>query len=194
MTKDTKHHHGDLRRALIEAGIAILETDGLAGLSLRKCAARAGVSHAAPAHHFDGLHGLRSAIAAQGFARFEARMRAHADAAPDTPHDQLKAIMRGYIAFAQAEPALFDLIFSFRSSPPAAREMNQQVEGSYLLLREKCAPFQTPDADIKVLETQIWSLVHGYAQLRLTGRFQPEMGYDIDAFLAFVDHLTPTAP
>ncbi len=58
------HHHGNLREALIVAGIEILKEGGLPALTLRACAARAGVSHAAPAHHFDGLPGLVTAIAA----------------------------------------------------------------------------------------------------------------------------------
>jgi DNA-binding transcriptional regulator YbjK len=53
-----KPHHGNLRAALVSAGIELLEEGGLEALTLRKCAARAGVSHAAPAHHFEGLQGL----------------------------------------------------------------------------------------------------------------------------------------
>ena len=70
------HHHGDLRRALIDAGLALLTEGGTSALTLRGCAARAGVSHAAPAHHFDGLDGLRVAIAEEGFDRFRRRMLA----------------------------------------------------------------------------------------------------------------------
>ena len=68
------HHHGNLRNALIEAGIDLLKEGGLPNLTLRKCAALAGVSHAAPAHHFDGLDGLRQAIASEGFSRFRQAM------------------------------------------------------------------------------------------------------------------------
>ena len=60
----TAHHHGDLRQALVAAGIELLDEGGLAALTLRRCAARAGVSHAAPAHHFKGLRGLLTAIVA----------------------------------------------------------------------------------------------------------------------------------
>ena len=59
-----------LRVALVDAGLALLAIEGLAGLTLRACAARAGVSHAAPAHHFAGLPGLLTAIAARGFGIF----------------------------------------------------------------------------------------------------------------------------
>ena len=59
-----QHHHGNLREALITAGVGLLNEGGLSALTLRKCAARAGVSHAAPAYHFKGLNGLLTAIAA----------------------------------------------------------------------------------------------------------------------------------
>ena len=70
------HHHGNLRSALIDSGLALLANEGLAGLTLRRAAAAAGVSHAAPAHHFDGLPGLLTAIAARAFQLFADQMEA----------------------------------------------------------------------------------------------------------------------
>ena len=64
------HHHGNLREALIIAGLELMEEGGPDALTLRKCAKRAGVSHAAPAHHFNGLTGLKAAIVARGHRLF----------------------------------------------------------------------------------------------------------------------------
>ena len=105
------HHHGNLRAALIEAGIALLAREGASGLTLRKCAALVGVSHAAPAHHFAGLPGLLDAIAAKGFAMFSDAMEGEAQRGPDEPRARLEAICLGYLEFARAQPALFDLMF-----------------------------------------------------------------------------------
>ena len=74
-----------LRDVLIEAGIALLNEGGMAALTLRRAAARAGVSHAAPAYHFDGLPGLLTAIAARAFADFSNRMQAARDLAGSDP-------------------------------------------------------------------------------------------------------------
>ena len=60
------HHHGNLREALIRAGLVRLEKDGPDAMTLRKCAARAGGPHAAPAHHFNGLISIKGAITARG--------------------------------------------------------------------------------------------------------------------------------
>ena len=69
--KTTKaYHHGDLREALIKAGRAILEKDGVEALTLRACARKAGVSHAAPQHHFASINDLLAEIAATGFEDF----------------------------------------------------------------------------------------------------------------------------
>lgn len=183
-----RHHHGNLRAALIEAGIALLSEGGLNALTLRKCAARAGVSHAAPAHHFDGLDGLRVAIAEEGFARFRRRMLAFADAGPQTPRDRLFGICRGYLAFAREDPALYDLIFSFRANSTAIADLEAGSAPSYMVLRDSCAPFQPEGADPVILETQVWSLVHGYAMLILTGRFGGTSARD-EAFLAVLDRI-----
>ena len=72
----TPYHHGDLREALLRTAEAMLERDGLAKLTLRAVAREAGVSHAAPSHHFSDLAGLLSALAAVGFRRFAAQMQA----------------------------------------------------------------------------------------------------------------------
>ena len=73
---DTPYHHGALRDALLQAAERVLERDGLAGLTLRAVAREAGVSHAAPTHHFGDLTGLVSELAAIGFRQFNAAMAA----------------------------------------------------------------------------------------------------------------------
>lgn len=190
-----QHHHGNLRAALIEAGVSILIEEGLSKLTLRRCAARAGVSHAAPAHHFDGVAGLRAAISEEGFRIFRNYMLdARNNAGPDA-HARLKAICRGYIYFAVDNPALFELAFSIkviRDLKPAA-DMGGVTVG-YDILRETCAPFVPPDGDPFVVESQVWSLIHGYATLQLTGRFggcsalQP-CGAGFDQVISLLDHL-----
>src|ERR1035438_944932 len=73
-SEDTPYHHGALRDGLLEAAERVLERDGLSGLTLRAVAREAGVSHAAPTHHFGDLTGLVSELAAIGFRQFSAAM------------------------------------------------------------------------------------------------------------------------
>ncbi|TLP67861.1 TetR/AcrR family transcriptional regulator [Parasedimentitalea maritima] len=167
------HHHGDLRSALIQAGIALLSEGGKDSLTLRKCAARAGVSHAAPAHHFDGISGLRGAIAQEGFRLFRLSMLNASGTENQSELDHLKAICSGYLNFAIDNPALFDLIFS--SAPMEGLESNLKsgTAFSYDVLRKACAPFVQPGQDPMIIETQVWSLIHGYTHLYMASRFGP---------------------
>ena len=112
MARQRSYHHGDLRQALIDTGLDMLEEQGLEGLTLRKLAARVGVSHAAPEHHFPTLRHLLTAFAVEGFRLFAASMREAMVAAPGDPAEQLRAASRGYLNFARARPHLFRLMFT----------------------------------------------------------------------------------
>lgn len=135
------HHHGNLREALVSAGLSLLASEGAAGLTLRKCAAMAGVSHAAPAHHFQGIAGLLDAIAARGFTLFADAMEAEAANGPDEPRARLEAICLAYFAFAKANPALYDLMFrqiwSLAGKEP---ELGRAGARAYGVLAAACAP------------------------------------------------------
>src|SRR5579872_1777984 len=95
--KEAPYHHGALHDALLAAAERVLERDGLAGLTLRAVAREAGVSHAAPAHHFGDLTGLVSELAAIGFRRFNAAMAA-AGAAGTSLVEKAIGRARAYVA------------------------------------------------------------------------------------------------
>ena len=169
-----KYHHGDLKQALIEAGLAILETDGLPGLSLRACAARTGVSHAAPKNHFGSLKGLITAIAAEGFCRHAQFMRS--GLMPGASRTaRLQAAMVGYVRFSAAHPHLFELMFSPNYPDFTDETLRQNAQASYAVLRDISTGLDwdkaaTPDGQVKT-EMMLWSMVHGYALLSISGQF-----------------------
>lgn len=165
--EDRPHHHGNLKTALIEAGIALLQEGGTAGLTLRKAAARAGVSHAAPAHHFNGLPGLLTAIATVAHRRFAAAMVARRALAADRPYDQLLAICEGYLDFAAQNAALFQIMFVSHEVDHSEAECAAASGNSYAILQAACLPFATAEGQNTALEHAVWALVHGYAMLGL---------------------------
>jgi AcrR family transcriptional regulator len=179
MLKDTKkpYHHGDLKAALIRAGLEILEDLGLEALSLRAIAARVGVSHTAPKNHFDGLQGLLAAIAAEGFRRHAAEMQRGVEGVPPG-RARLIAACDGYVRFARANPALFRLMFSSRFDKTATTELQEAASASYAVLRSISRgldwprPGRSDQEGIEALrtETMLWSFVHGYALLMIDGR------------------------
>src|SRR5438876_1228365 len=104
------YHHGDLHDALLKAAEKVLERDGVQGLTLRAAAREAGVSHAAPTHHFGDMTGLLSELAAVGFRRFSTALR-DAASRQNSAMARLDAMGMAYVAFARKYPGLFMLMF-----------------------------------------------------------------------------------
>lgn len=166
MTKTIpKHHHGDLRQALIEAGLSLLLEGGMPALTLRKCAAVAGVSHAAPTHHFGRIEGLLTAIAARGYQDFLQFMLKEKDGAADDPQQQLEAICAGYLKFAEENTALYGLMFSSDTINFSDPELSAASGAAFDLLVSCCKPFKTAGDTGLSLEMAVWSMLHGYITL-----------------------------
>ncbi len=169
------YHHGDLRAALLAAAEAELAETGVERFSLRAVAKRAGVSHAAPAHHFGDANGLLTALAAEGFTRFLATQRAHEAAAAPRQPDRLIASGIGYIAFATAHPALFRLMFASDRPDFAAPQLQEIGQAAYQHLLDNVAELRgltDPQDDPAALTdaTAVWAMVHGLADLAQAGR------------------------
>lgn len=166
MTSDKPYHHGDLRAAFLAAGEAELAERGVEGFSLRQVAKRAGVSHAAPAHHFRDAQGLLTALATEGFHQFLAAQHAReAQAAPD-PRAQLMAAGLGYLDFALARPALFGLIFGSAKPDHNAPDLLAAAQAAFRHLSEQVAALGAGQETL----LGVWSLTHGFADLLSAGR------------------------
>lgn len=172
----SRYHHGNLKETLLDAAEAELTANGIEQLSLRAIAKRAGVSHAAPAHHFRDVNGMLTALAARGFEIFIAALEArHVAAAPD-PSSQLTASGLGYIDFALANPALFRLMFSSKRPDFENETLNALSRRSFEILMEGVSaarndPSQS-EADLMTDVAATWSIVHGLADLLVAGRLK----------------------
>ncbi len=189
---ENPHHHGDLKEALVVAGIELLVEGGLPALTLRKCAARAGVSHAAPAHHFEGLKGLLTAIVSRGFKQFAETMTGASDNAAPDARAQLLAICHGYLKFARENQALATLMFMTDRLDTNLETFQRNSSISYQILARGCAPFCTDSKTQKALENLIWSLVQGYADLSRNGQVEANNA-EFDEMFALLN-LQPAGP
>ena len=117
------YHHGELREALVCAGRKLLEEKGVRGFTLRECARRASVSHAAPAHHFASIDDLLAEIATRGYHELTAAMSAEARRSGSDAAARLVGQGVGYMAFAAANPVLFQLMFSREANRFEAPEL-----------------------------------------------------------------------
>jgi AcrR family transcriptional regulator len=187
------YHHGSLREALLRAAERILERDGIQGLTQRAAAREAGVSHAAPKNHFGDLAGLLSDLAAVGFERIAAMMRAEVRA-EDPPGARLEAVGRGYVKFARTHPGLFQLMYrSERLDMGRAALRDAVAAAGRVLYGAVGAVREEALAEALTLQqaahiASVWSLVHGFAVLLLDGRLARVMarfpaGDDPDALL-----------
>jgi AcrR family transcriptional regulator len=173
---DSPYHHGDLHEALLKEGERVLERDGLSGLTLRAVAREAGVSHAAPTHHFGDLTGLVSELAAIGFRQFNAAMAA-AGASGTTLIEKGMANAKAFVAYAQAHPGLYGLMFRAERldySRPSLHEASEAafagLAGSVAASRHEQISKESLSLDQAAAIARAWSLVHGFATLLLDGR------------------------
>jgi AcrR family transcriptional regulator len=172
----SNYHHGDLHEALLRAAEKLLERDGLQGLTLRAVAREAGVSHAAPTHHFGDLAGLVSELAAIGFRNFNAAMIA-AGATGSTPLESALARARAYLAYAHERPGMYRLMFRTEWLDMTRPALREAANASFAGLASVVG---TPQHDGVVAEAltmeqaaliaRTWSLVHGFTMLMLDGR------------------------
>ncbi len=167
-----RYHHGDLRAALVRAGRELLAEQGLEGFTLRACARRAGVSHAAPAHHFPAVADLLAEIAATGFDDLTASMlRFAADVPPGDHAAHLVALGRGYVAFALANPAVFHLMFRREAFSYTSERFAAASKAAFDCLARAVDSLFPDDRERRDLAFDgAWSTVHGFATLVLEGQ------------------------
>lgn len=169
------YHHGDLKNALIKAGIEILSKEGVAGLSLRKVARKAGVSHAAPYAHFADKQALIAAISTEGYRRLYERIAAAAARHQDDPLQQLVEASWAYVEFALEEPDHFRITLSGvverEKEYPAFVEMSQKSFAAVVRITEACqAAGVLEEGPPDLVAVSLWGLVHGIASLTLEGQ------------------------
>jgi AcrR family transcriptional regulator len=203
--KDAPYHHGALRDALLEAAERVLEREGLSGLTLRAVAREAGVSHAAPTHHFGDLAGLVSELAAIGFQQFNTAMAA-AGAAEGSPTEKAMARAKAYIAYAQAHPGVYGLMFRTERLDMSRPSLKQAASAAFAGLagaigasRHEQISEQALSLDQAAAIVRAWSLVHGFTMLLLDDRLSDVLrrspkGTDVETLLDAMLKMTVGRP
>ncbi len=196
MSKETErsgYHHGRLREALVEQARALVEERGIEQLSLREVARRAGVSRAAPYHHFANKQAMVAAVAEAGFRELYASMRAGPETASE--FDRLEWCGRAYIGFAMANPTVYRLMFGSKvgnlHEHPALVDAADCAFGE-LVTRLVAAVPGEPDPTARAMA--VWGAVHGMASLLIDNLGPHDATAEghtqrwIDASIALVEH------
>jgi AcrR family transcriptional regulator len=147
------YHHGDLRAAVLSAAWELIESQGVARLSVREAARRAGVSHHAPYRHFADRDALLDALVIEGFEQLEKAIEQRTG----------RELGEAYVAFALERPQRFRLMFSRAG---ASADLQARFAGL----------FATLGTDAAAAGAAAWSLVHGLAALILEGRLENSEG------------------
>ena len=163
------YHHGDLRAALVKAGLALMATRTADALSLREVARAVGVSANAVYRHFADRRALMTALAAEGLRQLAHCQRAAASAAGGGAAG-FSATGRAYVRFALANPALFRLVFSNPAQQALLSEPAADVPDAMAFLRANAAIAAGDQGDATIVALQAWSLAHGLAMLMLDGQ------------------------
>lgn len=166
------YHHGNLRQALIDAALDIIDKSGVKGLSIREVAKKAGVSHAAPYRHFKDKDDLLSAVAVEGFEMVIKDTMDRFEKNSDNPIERFRQSGLAYIDFAAAHPSHYRVMFS-SSEQNLSDNVDTHAREAFMILYSSIAECQkkklVKDHDTFELAITAWSLVHGYAMLVLEG-------------------------
>jgi AcrR family transcriptional regulator len=172
------YHHGDLRRALIDAAVDGVATGGAASISLRGLAAAAGVSHAAPVHHFGDKAGLFTAVATEGYDLLADELIV----VWESTGDFLEVGVR-YVHFALAHPGHFEVMFRPDLLNGGDAELVRATHRAFSMLHDPLAAMSqaTDTQSLQAATLASWSIVHGLATLVLSGNLPQVDRADPDA-------------
>jgi AcrR family transcriptional regulator len=176
---ESGYHHGDLQEALIAATEAILADQGAEGFTLREAARRAGVSPAAPAHHFKNAPGLLTEVAIRGYDALGAALK-QAAAGQGSEHQRLQAQGLAYVSFALKYPGRFQMMFSNKRLIADDERLRRAIKAAHhefdivvdeLIAKEIAKEAHATPRQAKIVAALAWSTVHGFAKLALEGKF-----------------------
>lgn len=188
------YHHGDLRRALIDAASRVLESEGPSALSLRAVAREAGVSPAAPYHHFKDKSELLDAVAHEGWMMLDQAMADAKAAAP--ANEALIALGVAYVCFARDNPALYRVMYDgARDKEALPMDTADGKDTPYCKVRDtmiEAGADPADEIDLELATTAAWCAAHGLAEMAGFKQFdhlKNAVGGETAFFKAVFDHM-----
>lgn len=168
------YHHGNLREAMVEAALRLIQEHGPGGFSFAEVARLVGVSGAAPYRHFRDRNALLAEVARQGFVRFAVDLGTAWNDGKPSPVRALEACGRAYLAFARREPASYAAMFEPGAALQDFPELSAASERAFTVLRGAAeAVINTLPAGnrppVLMAALHIWAMAHGIASLFIGG-------------------------
>ena len=197
-----KYHHGDLKNALIKAGIKILAKEGVGGLSLRKVAKKAGVSHSAPYAHFPDKQSLIAAISTEGFKQLYSELDAAISPYANDPKQQLTEGVWAYVQFAMNNTDTFNIMFSGvlekEKEYPSFVEISRKTFDRVVDVVQACQKAGVlHSAPPELMAVSVWGQLHGIVSLMLEGQISHTVldRFTVREIVFFaIDQMIPVEP
>lgn len=163
----------DLKTQVLDASVQLIAEQGLAGLSMREVARRAGVSHQAPYHYFADKESIVAALVERGFTMLAARMESVAKGKGSVTQ-RLAKTGREYVTFALEQPVYFRLMFrpelaKLERFPEAVAAGARALAVLEALVEERCLGQRVAPAKREAMVSMHWGMVHGLSSLLLDG-------------------------
>ena len=169
----SSYHHGDLRRALLDATLRLVEKHGPQGFTLRAAAKAAGVTPGATYHHFDDKDSLLAAVAEEGFELFRATLEAAAQRPAASPRERSRSVGVAYVLFAIEHPTRFRVMVGYGVQARLGRgKLGANAVATYGFVRDALIAGLESGGAQRVSEAEVlgwWSVVHGLAFLAIDG-------------------------
>ena len=189
LKKGSHYHHPDLREAMIRVAEQLLESDGPGGWTVRAAARIAGVSSGAPYRHFADKDTLLAAVAERGFIQLRSEIEAQLAGAEDTTSARLAALGEAYVSFAVSSPGRYQImfgrdIFDRKLHPSLCSAADRTFEA----LRDEMQRAQSvgslrADQPAEAIAAAAWAMIHGLADLLLSGRLNDVANGDQNAMV-----------
>ncbi len=170
MGRMANYHHGDLRNTLITIAIELLADEGVHGLSLRKIAQRAGVSHNAPYMHFADKEAVLAAIAEHGFQQLATQVKGAIAQAEDSTRQQLIVASRTYVDFAIHHPHHVQVMFrpmDVTQYPTLAEASQASLNQLFEIVRSGQVKGELAAGDTHCMTKAVWAMMHGVAMISI---------------------------
>ena len=180
----TRYHHGNLRAALIECGLELIERKGVHALTLREIGKQLGVSRSAVYRHFKDKANLLFAISEAGFIEFDNVVEAARKGAGEGFAAQMDAMALAYARFADEHRAQFEMMFAAVLEAPGGAADTAAAQNLRILeeiIREAQKTGEVRQGDPVLLARVIWAMVHGASMLRIDSAERPFIRFSTEA-------------
>ena len=173
MAKPTQFHHGDLKRALLDAALELLDEQGDAAVGIRAIARKAGVSHAAPVNHFKDRRALLTCLAVKLFDDIQARISKRLEGKSNDPAIRIESVVKSFFEYGVEHPNRYALLWRNDVVDHECDEIRIREDAVYDFIcdeTDKLTAGRKIDTDTVAIG--LWSMMHGYIDLKIVGMFE----------------------